>query len=134
MNCGTVVGSITRKRFEIVAAYVTASVCAGLILVLGIILLENKRAVIEEERSYATLKRFINANMIRYYICPEIPYLICASFLRYYFPIVAENNSLSAAEISMEFHISGVISIYAGDMLDESVISKLGTRKSMILA
>lgn len=134
MNCGTVVGSIIWERFGIIAAYAAAAVCAGLIFILGIMLLENKRAVIQEERNHVSLKKFINANTIRYYICLAIPYLICASFLSYYFPIVAENNSLSAAEISMAFLISGVISIYAGEALGEPVISKLGTRKSMILA
>ncbi len=134
MNCGTVVGSILWEQFGITAAYFTAAFCAVLILILGIMLLDNKRTVIEGKRSNASIRDFITPNLIRYFICLAIPYLICASFLSYYFPIVAEENSLSAAEISMAFLISGVISIYAGDALGEPVISKLGTRKSMILA
>ncbi|MGN0631290.1 MAG: MFS transporter, partial [Ruminococcus sp.] len=72
--------------------------------------------------------------ILRYFICLAIPYLICASFLSYYFPIVAERNLLSAAQISMAFLISGVISIYAGSAIGETVTKHLGIRKTMILA
>ncbi|MGN1417315.1 MAG: MFS transporter [Oscillospiraceae bacterium] len=134
MNSGTVVGSIIWEGFGILAAYFTAAVCAVLLFLLGVMLLENKRSVVREKKNDAPLRSFITPNVIRYFICLAIPYLICASFLSYYFPIVAEANLLSAAEISMAFLISGVISIYASDAIGEPVIEKLGTRKAMILA
>lgn len=137
MNCGTVVGSILWESFGIFTAYMTAVVCAVLIIILVILLMENKREIIEEKEETnkkGVLKKFVTPGLVKYFICLAIPYLICASFLSYYFPIIAEENMLSASEISMAFLISGVISIYAGTAIGEPVIDKLGTRKSMVLA
>ena len=56
------------------------------------------------------------------------------AFLNYFFPIIAEQNRLSASEISMAFLISGVISIYVGTEIGEPVVQRLGIRRSMIFA
>lgn len=136
MNCGTVIGSLIWENFGIKAAYMTAVGCAAVLGTLALLLIERRRAIIGEEQTKdkISLRYFITPGMIRYFICLSIPYLICASFLSYYFPIVAERNLLSAAEISMAFLISGVISIYAGSAIGEPVMERLGTQKTMVLA
>lgn len=136
MNCGTVIGSLIWESFGFTAAYITAAVCAALILIVTLLFIEKRKVTIKEEpkEKKLSLKVFISPGMLRYFVCLAIPYLICASFLSYYFPIVAERSLLSAAEISMAFLISGVISIYSGSIIGEIMANHFGTRKTMILA
>jgi predicted MFS family arabinose efflux permease len=135
MNCGTVVGSLICDNAGIFAAYMTAAAGAVLTVFLSVFLFDNRKLAAEEtEVKAAPLKTFITGSMIRYFVLIMIPYFICGAFLSYYFPVVAENNSLSAVEISMAFLISGVISIYTGSVIGEVIIKYIGARKSMILA
>ena len=136
MNCGTVIGSMIWESFGVIAAYITAAASAFLIAVFSVMMVQNKKAQSGEEVSEKrlSLKYFFTGRMLRYIICIAVPYLICASFLSYYFPVVAENNLLSASEISMAFLISGVISIYSGSTIGESVVDRFGVKKTMILS
>ncbi len=136
MNCGTVIGSFIWESFGITAAYITAALGALSIIILTILLMDNKRIIQEDEtrKEKRSLKHFVTPSVIRMFVCLSVPYIICSSFLSYFFPIVAEENLLSAAEISMAFLISGVISTYAGASVGESVKEIFGIRKTMILA
>lgn len=134
MNCGTVIGSMIWESFGTKAAYVTAAISGGILCMLCVFLLDKRKAAGQQKREGKALRYFITPGIIRYLICLATPYLICASFLSYYFPIVAEYNQLSAAEISMAFLISGVISIHAGSALGETVTETLGVYRAMILA
>jgi len=80
------------------------------------------------------LKKFLTPRIFAYFVLFSFPYLTCASFLTYYFPVIAEKHALSAAELSMAFLINGVISIHTGSAIGESVIAYLGARRSMSLA
>ncbi len=136
MNCGTVIGSMIWENFGVKSAYMTAAVCAVLIVICTLLLIEKRKLAASEkyEKEKFYLRNFLTLDMMRYFICLAVPYLICASFLSYYFPIVAERNQLSATEISVAFLISGLISIYAGSAIGEVVTNHLGVRKVMILA
>jgi predicted MFS family arabinose efflux permease len=135
MNCGTVVGSLICDNAGVFAAYMTAAAGAVLTLFLSVFLFDNRRLAAEEtDEKTSPLKTFVTGNIVRYFICIMIPYFICGAFLSYYFPVVAENNSLSAVEISMAFLISGVISIYTGSVIGEIIINHIGAKKSMVLA
>lgn len=136
MNCGTVIGAMIWENYGTKAAYVTAAGCTCLI-VLCVLFLIEKREISDgkvRKKEPLALRSFVTPGILRYFICLAIPYLICASFLSYYFPIIAEQNLLSASEISMAFLISGVISIYAGSSIGEAVINRLGVKKAMVFA
>ena len=138
MNCGTVIGSLIWENFGVKSAYLFAVGGAVLILIFVLVFLKNIKPVLEKkekkERKFTGLRKFITPHMLRYFFCLSLPYLICASFLSYYFPVVADRNMLGASEISMAFLVSGVISIYIGTAVGEPVMEKLGARRSMILA
>lgn len=136
MNCGTVIGSLIWESFGITAAYITAAFGALSVIVLTLLLIDKKHIVQKDERrkDKLSIKHFLTPSVIRLFVFITVPYLICASFLSYFFPVVAEKNLLSAAEISMAFLISGVISIYAGASIGEIVTEALGVKKTMILA
>ena len=135
MNCGTVIGSIIWENLGIKAAYFTAALGALIIAIFSTMLIENTKASVRGEKANkVSLKYFFTPKMLRYISCFAVPYLVCAAFLSYYFPVAAENDLLSATEISMAFLLSGVISIYSGSTIGESVIGRLGIRKAMILA
>lgn len=136
LNCGTVIGSLIWESFGITAAYVTAAFGALGIIVLTLLLMDKKRIIQKDKKrkDKLSIKHFLTPSVIRLFVFITVPYLICASFLSYFFPVVAEENMLSAAEISMAFLISGVISIYAGTSIGEPVTEALGVKKTMILA
>ncbi len=138
MNCGTVVGSLMWEEFGTTTVFIFAAICSAVLIAFILLLLDNRKVVEDENdkggAKLSELKEFFKADIIKYFICLIIPYLICASFLSYFFPIVAENNQLTALEISMAFLISGVISIYASSVIGELAIEKLGVKRSMILA
>jgi predicted MFS family arabinose efflux permease len=135
MNCGTVVGSLICDNAGVFSAYMTAAAGAVATIILSMFLLENRKvAVAKTETGKEPVRLFFTWNIVKYFVCMVIPYLICGAFLNYYFPVVAENHALSASEISMAFLISGVISIYTGTVIGETVINYLGAGKAMLLA
>ena len=134
MNCGTVIGSMIRDMYGIKAAYYMAAVSAVIIILLALWLLGRSGTVKTEKKERGSMRALFTPRVVRYFLLLAIPYLICASFLSYYFPVVADRNALSAAELSTAFLLSGVILIYMGPALGEPVVEKLGTRKAMLLA
>lgn len=137
MNCGTVIGSLIWENFGAAAAYFTAVLGALFIIIFTLMLMGKKRILKNDEnqkKEKLCLRYFFTPAVIRFFVLIAIPYLICASFLSYFFPIAAEKNLLSAAEISMAFLISGVISICAGESIGEPVTEALGVKKTMIFA
>ncbi|MBQ3426170.1 MAG: MFS transporter [Clostridia bacterium] len=134
MNCGTVIGSMIRDMYGIKAAYFMAAISAVVIILFALWLLGRGGTVKTEKKESGSMRSLLTPRVVRYFALLIIPYLVCASFLSYYFPVVADRNALSAAELSTAFLLSGVILIYMGPALGEPVVAKLGTRKAMLLA
>ncbi len=136
LNCGTVIGSLIWENFGIDTAYFMGATAAFILIVICFIMISKTEEVSnnETEETTVSIKEIISFNVIRYFVCISIPYLICAAFLGYFFPIEAEETGLSATHISMAFLLSGMISIYTGSSLAEIISEKLGIKKAMILA
>ena len=134
MNCGTVIGSMIWDMYGIKAAYFVAAASAVVIILFALWLLGRGGTVRTEKKERGSMRAMLTPRVVRYFVLLAIPYLICASFLSYYFPVVADRNALSAAELSTAFLLSGVILIYMGPALGEPVVAKLGTKKAMLLA
>lgn len=136
MNCGTVIGSLIWESFGVMAAYAAAASGALSIIILTLLLMDKRQIIQKYEKCKEkfSVRNFLTPPVIRFYVFISVPYLVCASFLSYFFPITAEENLLSAAEISMAFLISGVISIYSGASIGEIVTEAFGVKKTMILA
>lgn len=142
VNCGTVVGSLMWEKFGTTVVFSFASICSAVLIGIITLLLDRRKIVMVKDNNdkerleelKEVVKTIFSKDIIKFFICLLIPYLIGASFLSYFFPVVAESNRLSGLEISTAFLVSGVISIYASAVIGELTIEKLGTKKSMILA
>lgn len=135
LNCGTVIGSLLWESFGVRTTFIITASLGGALIVLICFMAENIKVSDEtKENENGTLKDLANPSVIGFFTCILTPYLVCTAFLEYFFPIVAEENNLSATQISMAFLISGLISIYAGASISESITEKLGTKRTMILA
>ena len=82
----------------------------------------------------STLRFLLRPRVFVFFLFMLAPYLICASFLSYFFPIFGEENGLSASFVAQAFLISGVIAIYLGPTLTRVVTKYLGAQRGLILA
>ncbi len=88
----------------------------------------------EEEKGMSTWAFLFKPRVFFFFLFMLTPYLICASFLSYFFPIFGDENGLSASFVAQAFLISGVVAIYLGPTLTKVVTEKLGARGGLILA
>lgn len=136
-NCGTVIGSSIAENFGYSMAYVAATAISALLVLCCIICIGNRkysRAETVAAEKTNIFKFLFKPNIIKYFMLISVPYLICASFLNYFFPIFGEENALTPTQISMAFLLMGVISIYFSSGLTKLSSEKLGAKKSMLLA
>ena len=141
MNCGTVVGSAISERFGVREAFLGASIVA-LASVFFIVKHMDKRIVATERLEKSTSKHSVREmltflfrpGILRYFFLLLIPYLVCTSFLSYFFPLFGEENSLTSTQISSAFLVSGVISIYLGPIITDIMIDKCGAKLSAVIA
>lgn len=139
MNCGTVIGSIIAENFGYKPALITAAAVALFSVVFIIFCMEKHKIKKEHKEApsknrMSIVKFLLTPEVQRYFLFMLVPYLVCASFLTYFFPIFGEEHGLTATHISMAFLMSGVISIYLGPALTEYICKRFGTGKSMIFA
>lgn len=141
MNCGTVVGSMISEQFGVRQAFFGASAVA-LVSIFFIFryMDKNIRKADVSQKSNAKnsamdIVRFIlNPKVLRYFVLLLVPYLLCTSFLNYFFPLFGEENSLTSTQISSAFLISGLISIYLGPVLTDILVEKFGAKLSAVIA
>ncbi len=141
MNCGTVVGSAISERFGVREAFLGASVVA-LASVLFIVRNMDMRVITTEPPKETAPKHSVREmltflfrpGILRYFFLLLIPYLVCSSFLSYFFPLFGEENSLTSTQISSAFLVSGVISIYLGPIITDIIIEKCGAKLSAVIA
>lgn len=138
VNCGTVIGSVLAERFGYSVPYLAAAaiLIPALLFVIGSMGGEKQASSREtrEKSGMSILKFLFSPRILSYFLFILFPYVICASFLSYFFPIFGEEGGLTETHISFAFLVSGVISIYVGPTLAELAARKLGVKKSMILS
>lgn len=138
MNCGTVAGSLAADQFGYRNVFYIAVAVSLAAVVLAIVCLHKQAAPAreedQEEKGISTLRFLLRPRVFIFFLFMLMPYLICASFLSYFFPIFGEENGLSTSMVAMAFLISGVIAIYLGPTLTRLVSKRLGDRGSLILA
>lgn len=143
-NCGTVVGSLIAEKFGYRIVFIIGAcimVISGIVVMVGLNKLNDEKN--EDDRDDTDIEPVNKISLFKFITTPRVilfivmimmPYLVCASFLSYFFPVYGEDNSLTEIQISMAFLISGVISIYIGPILSELAILKIGTKRSIVLA
>ena len=138
MNCGTVIGSLIAEWLGFRPVFYIG----GIILVMGIVLIIvclRKQAVPnmqakKEVAGMSTMRFLFSPRILIFFIFMLMPYLICASFLNYFFPIYGEENGLSTSFVAQAFLVAGVIAIYLGPTLTKVVSTRLGARWSLVLS
>ncbi len=138
MNCGTVIGSLIAEWL----GYRPVFYIGGAILVAGIVMIivclrRQTTSGEHEEKEIAgmsTVRFMLSPRVLIFFIFMLMPYLICASFLSYFFPIYGEENGLSTSFVAQAFLLAGVISIYLGPVLTKVVSNRLGARWSLVLS
>ena len=141
MNCGTVVGSAISERFGVREAFLGASAVA-LISVFFIVKYMDMCVLPKECQEESSSKHSVRElftflfrpGILRYFFLLLIPYLLCSSFLSYFFPLFGEEKSLTSTQISSAFLVSGVISIYLGPIITDIIIDKCGAKLSAVIA
>lgn len=138
INCGTVIGSVVAEKFGYSIPYLAAAVILVPALLFIITSMSSEKQTSSEEedkKSSISIFRFIfSPRILSFFLFIVFPYVICASFLSYFFPIFGEENGLTESHISFAFLVSGIISIYVGPTIAELASKKLGTKSSMILS
>ena len=139
MNCGTVIGSLFaewlgfRPVFYIAGAILAASV------IMIIFCMRRQKTPMEsggekEQVGMSTIRFLLSPRVLIFFAFMLMPYLICASFLSYFFPIFGEENGLSTSFVAQAFLLAGVISIYLGPALTRVIPKYLGTWWSLVLS
>ena len=139
MNCGTVVGSLLAERVGYRPVfYIAGGIAIAAILLTALCLRgQPKKVSAEEEKTtggMSTLRFLFSPRVFSFFLFMLTPYLICSSFLSYFFPIYGEENGLSTSFVAQAFLLSGVIAIYLGPLLTKFTQERLGTRKALILS
>ena len=137
VNCGTVVGSLAAEQFGYRNVFYIAVAISLVSLILAAVCLYQQAGGGEEEKEekgMSTLRFLLRPRVLVFFLFMLTPYLICASFLSYFFPIFGEENGLSTSFVAQAFLISGVIAIYLGPTLTRVVSKRLGDRGGLILA
>ncbi len=139
MNCGTVVGSLLAEWVGYRPVFYAAGAVAAAALLLAVLCLEQRqsagKAEAEEKTGgMSTLRFLLSPRVFAFFLFMLAPYLICASFLSYFFPIYGEENGLSTSFVAQAFLLSGVIAIYLGPVLTNFIQKRLGAQKSLISA
>lgn len=141
MNCGTVVGSLLAERVGYRPVfYIAGGIAIAAILLAALCLRgqpKKSAAELAEDKTaggMSTLQFLFSPRVFSFFLFMLAPYLICSSFLSYFFPIYGEENGLSTSFVAQAFLLSGVIAIYLGPVLTKFTQERLGTRRALILA
>ena len=138
MNCGTVVGSLAAEQVGYRNVFYIAVVVTVAALALAMVCLNQQAAagkeLKREKKEISTIRFLLRPRVLIFFLFMLMPYLICASFLSYFFPIFGEENGLSTSFVAQAFLISGVIAIYLGPTLTRVVSRRLGARGGLILS
>ena len=137
MNCGTVVGSLAAEQVGYRSVFYIAVAVTLASLALAMVCLNRQSAagrLPKAQKGYSTIRFLLQPRVFLFFLFMLMPYLICASFLSYFFPIFGEENGLSTSFVAQAFLISGVIAIYLGPTLTQVVSKRLGARGGLILS
>lgn len=141
MNCGTVVGSLLAERVGYrLVFFIAGGISIAAILLAAMCLRgrpKKSAAETEEEKTaggMSTLRFLFSPRVFSFFLFMLTPYLICSSFLSYFFPIYGEESGLSPSFVAQAFLLSGVIAIYLGPLLTKFTQERLGTQRALILA
>lgn len=121
--------------------YFAAAAVSVISLVMMITLLRkdtiypHKEAGPREERGKMNLFQFLfKKELLIFFLCAMVPYILCGYFLNYFLPLFADAQGMSETTIGQLFLINGICVIYLGPSLTAFVTGKLKSKWSVALA
>ncbi len=138
MNCGTVIGSLFAEWLGFRPVFYIAGAISFAAVFLVIFCLRRQKVSSEKEEKekagMSTVRFLLSPRVFIFLIFMLMPYLICASFLSYFFPIYGEEHGLSTSFVAQAFLLAGVIAIYFGPTLTRVIPERIGARWSLVLS
>ena len=112
---------------------------AGILLIGLFMTLTASGAAVAEpelpaEEKVSIFKFLADRQVITFLTLILTPFLIALSFREYFFPIYAADNGVSEADIGRVYLLCGLVVIYAGPYLTETLINKLGVKWTVVIS
>jgi predicted MFS family arabinose efflux permease len=137
-NCGTVIGSLIAEYAGYKTVFYAGAAITVLAVVIAMFSIKKQKEVysedVQEGEKMSVLKYILSPDVLKYFLLINVPLIICASFLSYFFPIFGEENALTESQISLAFLLSGGISIYLGSALSNLAENKMKPKTAMLTA
>lgn len=145
INCGTVVGSMIAEHLGFSNTYLAAACIVPAMVVLVALCMQGRKYLApftaeendeesDSKKSVSVFRFICKPRVLLFFVMINFPYIICASFLSYFFPVYGAESMLTETQISLAFLLSGVVSIYLGPVLSEVISKRMGTYRSMLFA
>ncbi len=138
LTVGTTIGSLLAAPLGYLRVYYVAAVISLAALVVMFLLLKKDmiypelRREKEQEEEQITMVRFLfRKDLLLFFFCAMIPYMLYGYFLNYFLPLYAEGQGMTETAIGQLFLMNGICVIYLGPSLTAFVLKKLKARWSV---
>ena len=140
LTVGTTIGSFLAATLGYFNVYFVAAGISLIFFVMIMVLLKQDTIypvvqVKQEEESTISIVRFLfKKELVVFFACAMIPYMICGYFLNYFMPLFAESRGMTETAIGQLFLINGICVIYLGPSLTAVLTGKLKSKYPVIIA
>ncbi len=135
ISVGAGVGSIILSFADFSAVYYAGAAILLLGLLLAVTGADYKEPAARKEGVKLNFLRFLSDKAVWTFLLFMLtPFLIGISFREYLFPLYAEEAGISTTDIGRIYLLCGLFVIYAGPMLTRTLIGKLGSKWTVVLA
>lgn len=136
INVGVAIGSMLATKQGFSQVFYVASIILIIGVLFVIFLTKDTPLIIKgihlKEESGSVLEFFTDKKVIAFFILILIPGYLCGMFLNYFFPLFAESNGISPADVGRAFILNGLCVIYLGPPLSKFFEKRFGNKKSLV--
>lgn len=141
LTVGTTIGSLLAAPLGYLKVYFVAAGISAVSLIMMILILKRDtvypRLQVEKEetRSTVSIVQFLfRKEVVLFFFCAMIPYMLYGYFLNYFMPLFAESQGMSETAIGQIFLVNGICVIYLGPSLTSFVTGKLRGKWPVVAA
>lgn len=141
LTVGTTVGSILAAPLGYLKVYFVAAAISGISLAVMFFTLKKDtiyppmKQEKEEETGKISIFQFLfKKELLLFFFCAMVPYMLYGYFLNYFMPLFAESQGMSETAIGQLFLINGVCVIYLGPSLTSFILGRLKAKWAVIAA
>ena len=88
----------------------------------------------DAKKPITTAGFFMSREVFAFLMFILTPFMIAISFRDYFFPLYAGENGISELRIGQIYLVCGVVTLYVGPVIAKSLLEKVGSRLSIIIA